>query len=173
MTAQDSLKPRLLKSSQLGEFTPFNFDGINRSGYEPVGDRVLVGPDSAADMTSGGVHLTPEFSERMTLAAETGVIVACGPDAFLWNSDKTRRLEGPTPKAGDRVYINRYSGQVLLGDDGRVYRLMEYGCIGAVKKTEPAPSSPISFRPGEFKSVYKPEELFEFTAPRATNTGDI
>jgi co-chaperonin GroES (HSP10) len=136
--AQDSLKPRLLKSSQLGEFTPFDFDGVNRSGYEPVGDRVLVGPDSAADMTSGGVHLTPEFSERMTLAAETGVIVACGPDAFLWNSDKTRRWEGVKPKEGERCYIQRYAGQVLLGDDGRVYRLMEYGAIGAIRTKERA-----------------------------------
>ena len=126
------MQQKLLKSSQLGEFAPAEYNGENESGYEPIGDRVLVLPDEAASKTSGGVELTPEFVERMTMAAETGVIVACGEDAFRWNFDRTRPWEAYKPRAGDRVYIQRYSGQVMLGEDGRFYRLMDFSCVGAL-----------------------------------------
>lgn len=127
------MKPRLLKSSQLGEFIPAEYNGQNESGYDPIGDRVLMLPDTASDMTSGGIALTADHVDRTTLAAETGVIVAMGDDAFRWNFDRTRPWEGPRPKPGDRIYVQRYSGQVMLGEDGKFYRLMDYGCVGAVK----------------------------------------
>lgn len=127
------MQPKLLKSSQLGEFVPAEWHGVNESGYEPVCDRVLVLPDMASDMTSGGIKLLADQVERSTMAAETGLLVAIGPDAFKWTSDKTRPWEGHKPQVGDRVYIQRYSGQVMMGEDGKFYRLMEYGCVGAVK----------------------------------------
>lgn len=127
------MKPKLLKSSQLGEFIPADYSGKNESGYIPIGDRVLVLPDTAAEMTSGGIALTADHVDRTTLAAETGIIVACGDDAFRWNFDRTRPWEGQKPGPGDRVYVQRYSGQVMLGDDGRFYRLMDFACVGAVK----------------------------------------
>jgi chaperonin GroES len=131
------MQPKLLKSSQLGEFIPAEFNGVNESGYEPVCDRVLVLPDMASARTTGGIELPAELVDRHTMAAETGVIVAVGPEAFKWTPDKTREWTSYKPKPGDRVYIQRYSGQVMLGEDGKFYRLMDYTCCGAVKKTAP------------------------------------
>jgi co-chaperonin GroES (HSP10) len=127
------MKPRLLKSSQKHEFIPARFNGVNGSGYQPIGDHIMVLPDKASDMSSGGIEIPGEVVERVTLAAETGIIVALGDDAFLWNGDRTRKWEGAKPKVGDRVYIQRYSGQVMLGEDGEFYRIMEQNCIAAVK----------------------------------------
>lgn len=134
------MQPKLLKNSQLGEFIQAEYAGKNESGYEPVCDRVLVLPDSATAKSSGGVELPADIVDRHTQAAETGVIVAVGPDAFKWTSDKARPWEGYKPQPGDRVYIQRYSGQTMLGEDGRLYRLMEGYCVGAVKRLPPQPA---------------------------------
>src|SRR5579871_1270805 len=88
-TSRKDMQPKLLKSSQLGEFIPAQFTGVNESGYEPLGDRVFVLPDQAAAKTSGGIDLPAELVDRHTMASETGVIVAIGPDAFKWTPDKT------------------------------------------------------------------------------------
>ncbi len=130
------MQPKLLKSSQLSEFIPAEWHGVNESGYEPVCDRVLVLPDIAASESSGGIALPADIVDRHTMAAETGVVIAVGPDAFAWTPDKTRPWNGYKPKPGDRVYIQRYSGQVMLGEDGKFYRLMDYTCCGAVKRPD-------------------------------------
>lgn len=127
------MKERLLKSSQKHEFVPARFNGVNCSGYQPVGDHIMVLPDKASEFSSGGIEIPAEVVERMTMAAETGIIVALGDDAFLWNGDRTRKWEGSKPKVGDRVYIQRYAGQVMLGEDGEFYRIMEQNCIAAVR----------------------------------------
>lgn len=129
------MQPKLLKNSQLGEFVQAEYTGKNESGFEPVCDRVLVLPDTAAAKSSGGVALPADMVDRHTMAAETGVIVAVGPEAFKWTSDKARPWDGYKPIAGDRVYIQRYSGQLMLGEDGKMYRLMEGSCVGAVKRS--------------------------------------
>lgn len=90
-------------------------------------------PDKASEVSSGGIEIPPEVVERMTMAAETGIVIAVGDDAFTWSNDKTRRWDGYKPKAGDRVYLQRYSGQVMLGEDGEFYRVMEQTCIAAVR----------------------------------------
>ncbi len=126
------LKPKFVKQAVTGsEFAPAEYTGMNESGFDPVGDKVLVLPDSATDVTSGGIHLTSDMVERHTLAAETGVLVAVSDGAFLWHSDGSK-WTGYRPKSGDRIYMERYSGQVLLGKDGKLYRLMNSTCIGAI-----------------------------------------
>ena len=125
--------PKLLKSSQNHEVTLAEYHGKNESGYQPLGDSVLVAFDRAADTTGGGVHLPQNMIERMDMASESGVIVALGSEAFRWIADRTREWQGPKPKAGDRVYMERYSGQLLKGIDGATYRLCTDKCIGAVR----------------------------------------
>lgn len=127
------MQPKLLRSSQKHEFVPARFNGVNCSGYQPIGDHIMVLPDKASDVSSGGIEIPAELVERMTMAAETGIIIALGDDAFLWNGDRTRKWEGVKPKVGDRVYIQRYSGQVMLGEDGEFYRVMDANCIAAVR----------------------------------------
>jgi len=133
------MKARLLKSSQQHEFVPAEWTGSNESGYQPLGDMVLIAPDSAAEKTSGGVLLTADTTDKMTMAAESGVVIALGSDAFLWNADRTRKWEGLKPSPGDRIYMQRYSGQLVLGRDGKIYRLCEQNCIGAIEIREAAP----------------------------------
>lgn len=130
------MQPRLLKSSQKHEFVPAEYSGRNESGYQPMGDNVLVIPDQASEQTSGNITLTPEYIERATLAAETGVIVALGTEAFRWIADRSREWAGLKPQVGDRVYVQRYSGQLLLGDDQKIYRIMSDTCIAAVRNAD-------------------------------------
>lgn len=87
--------------------------------------------DLAAQVTGGGISLTDDMVERMTMASESGVIVEVGPCAFEFNKSGTT-YTGRKPKAGDRVYIEKYAGNVLLSDTGVTYRVMDDTCICAI-----------------------------------------
>ena len=67
------------------------WDGTNQSGIDPVCDKVVVRVHRAMKLTRGGIHLTDDSSERQTLASTTGVLVAVGPQAFLWDTDRMHR----------------------------------------------------------------------------------
>jgi co-chaperonin GroES (HSP10) len=127
------MQPRLIKTL-IGQYEPVKFEGKNKSGWTAIGDRVLVLPDQVPTQTAGGIELPEETRERHTFAAETGVLVAIGPDAFLWNSDRTRKWEGEKPQIGDRVYFERYSGGLVRGDDDLFYRCCDDKQIGLVKQ---------------------------------------
>lgn len=125
------LEGRLITGDQR-EFVVKAWSGRNESGYEPLDDRVLVLMDEHASTTSGGIEIPLAAVERQTMAAETGTIVALGPGAFVYNDEVSRKWVGRRPEPGDRVYVSRYSGQLLQGIDGRTYRIMSQSCIGAV-----------------------------------------
>jgi co-chaperonin GroES (HSP10) len=116
----------------LGQFKPAEWDGTNESGITPVGDRVLILTDESAEETAGGIVITDEMRERHSQAAETGVLVAMGDDAWLWNSDRSRKYEGAKPEVGQRVIFDRHAGQYHTGNDGRRYRLMDDKCVGGL-----------------------------------------
>ncbi len=97
------------------------------SGILPLGKRVLIFVDKSEERTLGGIELPIDVVERQSLAAVTGVLVAAGPTAFtgaLWG--------GQPPAIGVRVLLEQYAGQVQMGVDGEVYRIMEDSNIGAV-----------------------------------------
>ena len=119
--------------TDLGEFDVEPWNGRNESGFNPEGDRVLVLPDQCAAQSSGGILLPEEVIERISMAAETGVLVAMGPEAFYWNADRTRPRQSAPPAVGSRVYFERYSGGLLHGKDGRIYRVCDDKSIGAVE----------------------------------------
>jgi chaperonin GroES len=122
---------RLITGDQR-EFVTAPWDGVNRSGYQPLDDKVMVRMDEHASITSGGIHIPDTAAERQSIAGETGVVVALGPAAFVWDDDARRMWSGQRPEPGDRVYIERYAGQVLQGIDGMTYRLVSQRCVGAV-----------------------------------------
>ena len=124
------MQAKLLKT-ELAEYTTVDFEG-NTSGYVPIGDRVLVRVDEAAGTTSGGVHLPDELAYRMTMASETGVIVAMGDAAFHWTFDRSREWYGEKPKVGDHIYIERYAGRVVKGKDGTMYRVLDDRCVACI-----------------------------------------
>lgn len=126
------MQPKLIKTS-VAEYVPAKWSGRNDSGFEPIGDRVLVLPDVASSRSSGGVELPQELTERMSMSAENGVVVAVGSGAFLWDPNSVTEFRGVKPVPGDRVYIERYAGQLVSGLDGQRYRLMNSSSIGAIQ----------------------------------------
>ena len=127
------MNPKVLKQVH-AEFTPARYNGVNTSGWQPIGDYVLVRPDTVASKTTGGIEMPDDIVERLELAAITGVIVECGDEAFKWNADRTRPFDGRKPKAGDRVIFEKYAGKPILGVDEANYRIMDDKAIGGVKK---------------------------------------
>jgi chaperonin GroES len=129
------VEPRLIKGVH-AEYIPAQWSGTDTSGVRVVGKCVLVLMDACSPKTSGNVELPEDVIERMSMAAESGVLVAVSPGAFLLNEDMTP-WTGEKPKPGDRVYIEKYAGKQIKGRDGRMYRIMDYSSIGATYEAEP------------------------------------
>lgn len=126
-----SLNPKVIRK-RASQYLPAIWDGKDTSGCVPIGDKILILPDLFLEQTAAGIHMTDEFTERMQLSAQTGIIVSIGDDAFTWSSDRMRPFGGYKPKVGDHVYYERYAGAEVTGDDGRQYRLVEDRQVGAV-----------------------------------------
>lgn len=118
----------------LGLYKMAEWTGKNESGITPLGDRVLVLTDEASDklVESGALISTEDHQDKHSLAAETGVLVALGEDAFKWNSDRSRTYSGQRPEPGQRVYFERYAGGQYKGADGKNYRVLDDKAIGAL-----------------------------------------
>ncbi len=121
--------PTLHKGMQ-GDYVPVHWAGENTSGLLVYGKNVLVACDRFSQVTAGGVWTPDEHTDKMTAAAETGCIFAIGPEAFRMFDDGTR-WSGDCPKQGDRIYFEKYAGQLAMGVDGMVYRVMDYRAIAA------------------------------------------
>ncbi len=121
------MKEDRIFTTEHGSFVSTRWDGENRSGIKPYCDKVVVRVDAAATYTgrSGKILLPDNISERQTLSSTTGVIVAVGPIAFCWDSDRTVRWEGEKPAPGTRVCFQKYAGQEYTGIDGNMYRVMQ------------------------------------------------
>ena len=65
------------------------------------------------------------------MASEQGVIAAVAHGAFRIYEDGHAWVDH-RPEPGDRVYYEKYAGRLVLGKDGKTYRLMDYRCIGCV-----------------------------------------
>jgi len=113
------MKDRVL-TSQHGQFELREWDGQNRSGIEPWGDKVLVLVDAALAKTAGGILLPDDQRDRQTLSSTTGVMIALGSDAF----------PGQGRPVGSRVCFERYAGNEYAGMDGELYRLVSARSIG-------------------------------------------
>ena len=53
------------------------------------------------------------------------------PPPSEWSTKQAHFGDRPAP--GDRIYVSKYSGQTLYGDDRELYRVMDSRCIGARK----------------------------------------
>jgi co-chaperonin GroES (HSP10) len=128
------MEPRLIKGLH-AEYVPAKWNGKNESGVRVVGKTVLVLMDECSAKSSGGIDLPEDLIERMSMASESGIIVAVAPGAFLLNEDMTPWM-GAKPQPGDRAYIEKYAGKSVKGRDGKTYRLMDYGSIGATYESD-------------------------------------
>ena len=125
------MKPRIYETP-LGKFEEAIYPGGNTSGYNPIGEFVLVLYDKAPEKTAGGIFLTDSTKESNSEASEAGVIIALGDDAFKWNYDRSRPFNGKRPETGGRICFERYAGSVIHGKDGVKYRLMQDRCVAAI-----------------------------------------
>jgi co-chaperonin GroES (HSP10) len=103
---------------------------VNRSGIEPLCDKVLVLVDPAENMTQGGIEIPGSIVDQHSVASTTGIIVAAGQQAFNWDSDRVHQWTGDKPGPGTRVVFEKYGGQEYSGIDGRIYRLMQDRTVG-------------------------------------------
>ena len=123
------MQPHLIKGIH-ADYIPAKWTGTDTSGVRVVGKTVLILMDKCSPTSTGGIDLPADLIEKMSMAAESGVLVAVSPGAFLLNEDMTP-WTGEKPKPGDRVYIEKYAGKQVKGRDGETYRIMDYGSIGA------------------------------------------
>lgn len=117
-----------------GQYEAGAWDGTNASGWSPIGDKVLVKPDKAAAKV-GSLYMPDQEIEKQQLAAESGILIEVGCEAFKRNRDTGLPWDGVAPKPGDRVSFARYSGTQCMGLDGEMYFTMSDSCIGAVQST--------------------------------------
>ncbi len=121
---------RMLKTD-VAEFMQVAWSGTNESGFGPMGTNIMVLPDGVNDRTKGGIFIPDDKRSQMAMAAESGIVVAMGQEAFRFASDGSL-WRGDKPTIGSHVYFERYAGQVLSGRDGKQYRVMDAKCVGAI-----------------------------------------
>lgn len=129
------------------EYVPAQWDGKNASGIKCVGVHILVLMDECAPQTTGGILYDDGMAEKLTEGSETGVLVAIGGVCFRIAEDGSGWL-GVLPEVGDRIFVERYSGQKVRGKDGRIYRSMHYGAIHAVFEPDDESVQPVEGQNG-------------------------
>ena len=77
--------------------------------FEPLGDRVVVKPSEAEELSKGGLVLPDTAKER----PQEGEIIAAGPGRL---TDEGKRLPLEL-KVGDKVLFAKYAGTEVTGDD--------------------------------------------------------
>jgi co-chaperonin GroES (HSP10) len=94
----------------------------NKTGINPIFDRVLIDPMEVAKKTDWGFQLSSEeTSNREQLANTTGIIISLGEEV----------PEGIV-KVGDKVAFAKYAGLMYTGKDGKEYRMVNYGDLVAL-----------------------------------------
>lgn len=89
--------------------------GPNETGLHPLGHAILIAPDESQLST---IIALPEGERDKELMNMTiGKIVEVGPSAWM---------DEPMPRAfpGDMVNISKFSGAILVGKDGKPYRMV-------------------------------------------------
>lgn len=110
------------KEVELSDLTP---------GIRPVEYGVLVYPLEAEEKTKGGIIVAQNTKELEEIGGTVGILVAVAERAGsdVWGED--------APKVGDRVIFSRYAGQLVQGNDRRLYRLMKDKDINGVQEAAP------------------------------------
>lgn len=91
---------------------------INKSGFIPLGHRLLVLPDLIEKKSAGGIVLVEETTGRDEMAQVRGTLVAVGDGCW---KDTT---SSDWAKPGDRIVFGKYSGLPWNGIDGKKYRVL-------------------------------------------------
>ena len=102
----------------------------NNSGYHPVDTKVLVLPDYIDEKSDGGIILHENTVTQNVLAVTEGYLVEWGGECFVdWKGTDLSQI-----KQGMRVVWAVYAGQMIDGDDGKQYRLINDTDIAAIRR---------------------------------------
>lgn len=92
---------------------------------KPLGDKVLVQPNTSTEKTAGGIVLPDSAKER----PQEGKVIAVGPGRVLDNGTKVEI----NVKEGDTVIYSKYGGtEIKL--DGQEYLILDESSLLATKK---------------------------------------
>lgn len=112
---------------------------LNKSGIEPIGNKVLVKADLVEKVTEGGIFIPESVTDRHQMSSCYGHIVAMGADCFIhttqtierWIDNAWRPVERKVTgyskafaEVGDRIAFSMYSGRSYTGLDGVEYQLI-------------------------------------------------
>ncbi len=92
---------------------------------QPLGDKVLVQPNTSTEQTAGGIVLPDSAKER----PQEGKVIAVGPGRTLDSGERSK----VGVDEGDTVIYSKYGGtEVKL--EGTEYLILDESSILAVKK---------------------------------------
>ena len=100
---------------------------------QPTGWRLLILPHKGKNKTKGGVYLTGKTVEESQIAANVGLVLKVGPDAY---NDKDRFPNGAWCKEKDWVIFARYAGSRLNIEGGELRLLNDDEILGVVDDPE-------------------------------------
>lgn len=103
---------------------------MNSSGIEPLDLKVLVRPDTAEEVTKGGIIIPDTTKDRQKFAVVKATLIQSGSNAFKeWGI-------GNAPAAGSRILMAQYAGARVKGQDGEEYVLMNDEDVIALLKED-------------------------------------
>ncbi len=94
------------------------------ANIKPLGDKVLVKPNSSTETTAGGIVLPDTAKER----PQEGEVIAVGPGRVLDSGTKSEI----NVKVGDTVIYSKYGGTEIKSD-GTEYLILDESSLLAVK----------------------------------------
>jgi co-chaperonin GroES (HSP10) len=100
---------------------------------QPTGWRLLILPHKGKNKTKGGVYLTGKTVEETQIAANVGLVLKVGPDAY---NDRDRFPNGAWCKEKDWVIFARYAGSRLNIEGGELRLLNDDEILGVVDDPE-------------------------------------
>ena len=95
------------------------------ANIKPLGDKVLVQPNTSTETTAGGIVLPDTAKER----PQEGKVVAVGPGRTLDSGEKV----AVSVKEGDTVIYSKYGGTEIK-DAGVEYLILDESSLLAVKE---------------------------------------
>lgn len=93
---------------------------------KPLGDRIVVQPLEAEEVTKGGIILPETAKEK----PHEGKIIAVGRGKVLDNG----QVQALELKVGDRILYGKYSGNEIKTTDGKDYLIMREDDVLAIVK---------------------------------------
>ncbi len=95
------------------------------ANIKPLGDKVLVQPNTSTETTAGGIVLPDTAKER----PQEGKVVAVGPGRTLDSGEKVK----VSVSEGDTVIYSKYGGTEIK-DGGVEYLILDESSLLAVKE---------------------------------------